>query len=119
MKIAIIDRDGSDKTTTATNHKSPAEWRPIPGSIECDREHEPERLSDSRWQTNQSGIGELFRHGHVETQSNDKMMEMVFRQGGRIDRRSSSARTPRGRNANCPKPGQGCSRRSTRASTRS
>ena len=84
MKLVILDRDGVINYDSEQYIKSPAEWRPIPGSIEAIA-----RLHQGGWRiavaTNQSGIGRgLFDMGTLNA-INDKMMEMVFRQGGRID----------------------------------
>ena len=84
MKLVILDRDGVINFDSDQYIKSPAEWRPIPGSIEAIA-----RLHQGGWRiavaTNQSGIGRgLFDMGTLNA-INDKMMEMVFRQGGRID----------------------------------
>jgi D-glycero-D-manno-heptose 1,7-bisphosphate phosphatase len=84
MKLVILDRDGVINFDSEHYIKSPAEWRPIPGSIEAIA-----RLSQNGFRitvaTNQSGIGRgLFDMGTLNA-INDKMMEMVFRQGGRID----------------------------------
>jgi D-glycero-D-manno-heptose 1,7-bisphosphate phosphatase len=84
MKLVILDRDGVINFDSDQYIKSPAEWRPIPGSVEAIA-----RLNQSGFRiavaTNQSGIGRgLFDMGTFNA-INDKMMEMVFRQGGRID----------------------------------
>ena len=84
MKLAILDRDGVINFDSDQYIKSPAEWRPIPGSIEAIA-----RLNQGGYRiavaTNQSGIGRgLFDMGTLNA-INDKMMELVFRQGGRID----------------------------------
>jgi len=84
MKLVILDRDGVINFDSDQYIKSPAEWRPIPGSIEAIA-----RLNQSGYRiavaTNQAGIGRgLFDMGTLNA-INDKMMEMVFRQGGRID----------------------------------
>jgi D-glycero-D-manno-heptose 1,7-bisphosphate phosphatase len=84
VKLAILDRDGVINFDSDQYIKSPAEWRPIPGSIEAIA-----RLNQSGFRiavaTNQAGIGRgLFDMGTLNA-INDKMMEMVFRQGGRID----------------------------------
>jgi len=64
--------------------KSPAEWRPITGSIEAIA-----RLHQGGFRiavaTNQSGIGRGLFDMATLNAINDKMMELVFRQGGRID----------------------------------
>jgi D-glycero-D-manno-heptose 1,7-bisphosphate phosphatase len=84
VKLVILDRDGVINYDSDQYIKSPAEWRPIPGSIEAIA-----RLNQTGYRiavaTNQSGIGRgLFDMGTLNA-INDKMMELVFRQGGRID----------------------------------
>jgi D-glycero-D-manno-heptose 1,7-bisphosphate phosphatase len=84
MKLVILDRDGVINYDSDQFIKSPAEWRPIPGSIEAIA-----RLHQSGYRiavaTNQSGIGRGLFDMATLNAINDKMMEMVFRQGGRID----------------------------------
>jgi D-glycero-D-manno-heptose 1,7-bisphosphate phosphatase len=84
MKLAILDRDGVINFDSDQYIKAPAEWRPIPGSIEAIA-----RLNQNGYRiavaTNQSGIGRGLFDMATLNAINDKMMEMVFRQGGRID----------------------------------
>ena len=84
MKLAILDRDGVINYDSEHYIKSPAEWRPIPGSIEAIA-----RLNQNGYRvavaTNQSGIGRGLFDMATLNAINDKMMEMVFRHGGRID----------------------------------
>jgi D-glycero-D-manno-heptose 1,7-bisphosphate phosphatase len=84
MKLVILDRDGVINHDSDQYIKSPAEWRPIPGSIEAIA-----RLNQNGYRvavaTNQSGIGRGLFDMATLNAINDKMMEMVFRQGGRID----------------------------------
>jgi D-glycero-D-manno-heptose 1,7-bisphosphate phosphatase len=84
VKLVILDRDGVINFDSDQYIKSPAEWRPIPGSIEAIA-----RLHQGGWRiavaTNQSGIGRGLFDMATLNAINDKMMEMVFRQGGRID----------------------------------
>ena len=84
MKLVILDRDGVVNYDSDQYIKSPAEWRPIPGSIEAIA-----RLNQSGYRiaiaTNQSGIGRGLFDMATLNAINDKMMEMAFRQGGRID----------------------------------
>ena len=84
MKLAILDRDGVINFDSEHYIKSPAEWRPIPGSIEAIA-----RLNQNGYRvavaTNQSGIGRGLFDMATFNAINDKMMELVFRQGGRID----------------------------------
>ena len=84
MKLVILDRDGVINYDSDQYIKSPAEWRPIPGSIEANA-----RLNQNGYHvavaTNQSGIGRGLFDMATLNAINDKMMELVFRQGGRID----------------------------------
>ena len=84
MKLAILDRDGVINHDSDQYIKSPSEWRPIAGSIEAIA-----RLNQHGYHiavaTNQSGIGRGLFDMATLNAINDKMMEMVFRQGGRID----------------------------------
>ncbi len=84
MKLVILDRDGVVNFDSDQYIKSPAEWRPIPGSIEAIA-----RLNQRGFRvavaTNQSGIGRGLFDMATLNAINDKMMELVFRQGGRID----------------------------------
>jgi D-glycero-D-manno-heptose 1,7-bisphosphate phosphatase len=84
VKLAILDRDGVINFDSEHYIKSPAEWRPIPGSIEAIA-----RLNQNGYRvavaTNQSGIGRGLFDMATFNAINDKMMELVFRQGGRID----------------------------------
>jgi D-glycero-D-manno-heptose 1,7-bisphosphate phosphatase len=84
MKLVILDRDGVINADSDKYIKSPAEWQPIPGSIEAIA-----RLHQGGFRivvaTNQSGIGRGLFDMATFNAMNDKMMELVFRQGGRID----------------------------------
>ena len=84
MKLAILDRDGVINYDSDFYIKSPAEWQPIPGSIDAIA-----RLNQNGFRvavaTNQSGIGRGLFDMATLNAINDKMMEMVFRHGGRID----------------------------------
>jgi D-glycero-D-manno-heptose 1,7-bisphosphate phosphatase len=84
MKLAILDRDGVVNQDSDAYIKSPAEWRAIPGSIEAIA-----RLNQGGYRiaiaSNQSGIGRGLFDMATLNAINDKMMEMVFRHGGRID----------------------------------
>lgn len=83
-KLIILDRDGVINVDSDQFIKSPAEWIPIPGSIEAIA-----RLNQAGYRvvvaTNQSGIGRGLFDMATLAAINDKMVEMVFRQGGRID----------------------------------
>ena len=84
MKLVILDRDGVINFDSDQYIKSPSEWRAIPGSIEAIA-----RLNQNGYRiavaTNQSGIGRGLFDMATLNAINDKMMEMVFRHGGRID----------------------------------
>jgi len=84
VKLVILDRDGVINQDSDQYIKSPSEWRPLPGSIEAIA-----RLCQGGFRvavaTNQSGIGRGLFDMATLNAINDKMMEMVFRQGGRID----------------------------------
>ena len=84
MKLLMLDRDGVINHDSDQYIKSPAEWRPIAGSIEAIA-----RLNQHGFRiavaTNQSGIGRGLFDMATLNAINDKMMELVFRQGGRID----------------------------------
>ena len=84
MKLVVLDRDGVVNFDSDQYIKSPAEWLPIPGSIEAIA-----RLNQNGWRvavaTNQSGLARGLFDMATLNAINDKMMELVFRQGGRID----------------------------------
>ncbi|MEO8102529.1 MAG: D-glycero-beta-D-manno-heptose 1,7-bisphosphate 7-phosphatase [Betaproteobacteria bacterium] len=84
LKLVILDRDGVINFDSDHFIKSPAEWKPIPGSIEAIA-----RLNQNGYRvvvaTNQSGIGRGLFDMATLNAINDKMMEQVFRAGGRID----------------------------------
>ena len=105
MKLAILDRDGVINHDSDQYIKSPAEWRPIAGSIEAIA-----RLNQHGFRiavaTNQSGIGRGLFDMATLNAINDKMMEMVFRQGGRIDALFFCPHTAE-ENCNCRKPKTG------------
>ena len=105
MKLVILDRDGVINLDSDRYIKSPAEWQPIPGSIEAIA-----RLHQGGFRvvvaTNQSGIGRGLFDMATFNAMNDKMMEMVFRQGGRIDALFFCPHTD-AENCNCRKPKTG------------
>jgi D-glycero-D-manno-heptose 1,7-bisphosphate phosphatase len=105
MKLVILDRDGVINFDSDNYIKSPSEWKPIPGSIEAIA-----RLNQGGWRvvvaTNQSGIGRGLFDMATLNAINDKMMEMVFRHGGRIDALFFCPHTNDDR-CNCRKPKTG------------
>jgi D-glycero-D-manno-heptose 1,7-bisphosphate phosphatase len=105
MKLVILDRDGVINFDSDNYIKSPTEWKPIPGSIEGIA-----RLNQGGYRvvvaTNQSGIGRGLFDMATLNAINDKMMEMVFRHGGRIDALFFCPHT-NDDNCNCRKPKTG------------
>jgi len=84
MKLIILDRDGVINFDSDQFIKSPAEWKPIPGSLEAIA-----RLNQAGYRvvlaTNQSGIGRgLFDMATLNT-IHDKMHKALAQVGGRID----------------------------------
>lgn len=105
LKLIILDRDGVINFDSDAYIKSPGEWKPIPGSIEAIA-----RMNRNGYRvvvaTNQSGIGRGLFDMATLNAINDKMMELVFRQGGRIDALFFCPHTA-DENCNCRKPKTG------------
>ena len=105
MKLIILDRDGVINLDSASFIKSPAEWKPIPGSVEAIA-----RLHQAGWRvvvaTNQSGVGRNLFDMDTLNAIHHKMHEAVNLAGGRID---AIFYCPHTADANCecrkPKPG--------------
>jgi len=105
MKLVILDRDGVINVDSAQFIKNPAEWKPIPGSLEAIA-----RLNHMGYRvviaSNQSGVGRgLFDMGALNA-INDKMYRALSHVGGRVD---ALFYCPHAADANCecrkPKPG--------------
>ena len=105
MKLVILDRDGVINFDSDHFIKSPAEWKPIPGSLEAIA-----RLTQAGYRvvvaSNQSGIDRgLFDMDTLNT-IHDKMHRAVRAAGGRID---AIFYCPHSADSNCncrkPKPG--------------
>ena len=105
MKLVILDRDGTINYDSDQYIKSPAEWKPIPGSLEAIA-----RLTQGDWRvvvaTNQSGIERgLFDMGALNA-IHAEMHRAVNQAGGRID---AIFFCPHAADSNCecrkPKPG--------------
>lgn len=84
MKLVILDRDGVINFDSPQYIKSPAEWKPIPGSIEAIA-----KFCQAGYRvviaTNQSGVGRgLFEMDMLNT-IHEKMHKAVAAAGGRID----------------------------------
>lgn len=84
MKMVILDRDGVINYDSKQFIKSPAEWRPIPGSLEA-----LAKLTEAGYRvvvaTNQSGIGRGLFDMDTLNAIHDKMHRAVHKAGGRID----------------------------------
>jgi len=105
MKLVILDRDGTINHDSDQYIKSPAEWKPIKGSLEAIA-----RLSQNGWRvvvaTNQSGIGQGLFDMATLNAIHDTMHRAVHQAGGRID---AIFFCPHAGDSNCecrkPKPG--------------
>ncbi len=105
MKLVILDRDGTINHDSEQYIKSPAEWKPIKGSLEAIA-----RLTQAGWRvvvaTNQSGIGRGLFDMAALNAIHDTMHRAVHQAGGRID---AIFFCPHAGDSNCdcrkPKPG--------------
>ena len=83
-QIVILDRDGVINEDSSAFIKSPAEWRPIPGSLEAIA-----RLNRAGYQvvvaTNQSGVGRGLFDIRTLTAIHQRMRQALAAVGGRID----------------------------------
>jgi len=84
MKLIVLDRDGTINIDSDQYIKSPAEWKPIQGSLEAIA-----RLTQADWRvvvaTNQSGLARgLFGISTLHA-IHDTMHRAVALAGGRID----------------------------------
>lgn len=84
MKIIVLDRDGVINQDSVHFIKSPAEWVPIPGSLEAIA-----RLNQAGYRvvvaTNQSGIERGLFDMDTLNAIHDKMLKTLATVGGRID----------------------------------
>jgi D-glycero-D-manno-heptose 1,7-bisphosphate phosphatase len=84
MKLIILDRDGTINEDSDQYIKSPAEWKPIRGSLEAIA-----RLSQGGWRivvaTNQSGIARGLFDMATLNAIHAEMHRAVNLAGGRID----------------------------------
>jgi len=105
MKLVILDRDGTINQDSDQHIKSPAEWQPIPGSLEAIA-----RLTQGGWRivvaTNQSGIARGLFDMATLNAIHAEMHRAVNQAGGRID---AIFFCPHAADASCecrkPKPG--------------
>ena len=84
MKLVVLDRDGTINYDSEQYIKSPAEWRPLPGSLEAIA-----RLTQAGWRcvvaTNQSGIARGLFDMATLNAIHAEMHRAVTQAGGRID----------------------------------
>ena len=105
MKLVILDRDGTINQDSDQYIKSPAEWKPIPGSLEGIA-----RLTQGGWRivvaTNQSGIARGLFDMTTLNAIHGEMHRAIGQAGGRID---AIFFCPHAADSNCecrkPKPG--------------
>ncbi len=115
MKLIILDRDGVINHDSDDFIKSPAEWVPIPGSLEAIA-----RLNQAGYRvvvaTNQSGIARgLF--DITTLNAIHQKMHAAAHQVGAESTPSSSARMRPTTTATAASPSPACSQRSPAAST--
>jgi D-glycero-D-manno-heptose 1,7-bisphosphate phosphatase len=105
MKIVILDRDGVINEDSESYIRSPAEWVPIPGSLEAIA-----RLSRAGWRvvvaTNQSGLRRRLFDIETLNHIHDKMHRALAEVGGRVDAIFICPCLPRER-CTCRKPAPG------------
>ncbi len=84
MKFVVLDRDGTINHDSDQYIKSPAEWKPIEGSLEAIA-----RLTQAGYRivvaTNQSGIARGLFDTATLISIHDTMHHAVAKHGGRID----------------------------------
>ena len=84
MKLLLLDRDGVINLDSDQYIKSPAEWKPIPGSLEAIA-----RLTQGGWRivvaTNQSGLSRGLFDMSTLNAIHTEMHRAVGQAGGRID----------------------------------
>ncbi len=105
MKLIILDRDGTINHDSDQYIKSPAEWKPLKGSLEAIA-----RLSQAGYRivvaTNQSGIARGLFDMTTLNAIHDALHRAVNQAGGRID---AIFFCPHAADSNCecrkPKPG--------------
>ncbi len=84
MKLIVLDRDGVINHDSAAYIKSPAEWRPIAGSLNA-----ISRLNHAGFHvivaTNQSGVGRGLFDMVALNAIHDKMHKALAQAGARVD----------------------------------
>ncbi len=98
MKILMLDRDGVINHDSDQYIKSPAEWKPVKGSIEAIA-----RLTQAGWRilvaTNQSGVARGLFDMSTLNAIHDVMHRTVIQAGGRIE---AIFFCPHAADAHCP-----------------
>lgn len=84
MKLVVLDRDGTINVDSDQHIRSPAQWKPIKGSLQAIA-----RLTQAGWRvvvaTNQSGIARGLFDMATLNAIHDTMHRAVHQAGGRID----------------------------------
>jgi D-glycero-D-manno-heptose 1,7-bisphosphate phosphatase len=105
MRLVILDRDGVINHDSEAYIKSPAEWEPLPGSLEAIA-----RLHAAGYKvvvaTNQSGIGRGLLTVETLARIHERMIDAVREQGGEIDDIVFCPHTPED-GCECRKPAPG------------
>ncbi|MDX1489527.1 MAG: D-glycero-beta-D-manno-heptose 1,7-bisphosphate 7-phosphatase [Acidiferrobacterales bacterium] len=105
IRLVILDRDGVINHDSESYIKSPAEWVPIPGSLEAIA-----RLHRAGYKvvvaTNQSGIGRDLLTLETVARIHEKMIAAVHERGGEIDDIVFCPHTPED-GCSCRKPAPG------------
>ena len=111
-RFVILDRDGVINHDSAAFIKSPAEWRPLEGSLEAIA-----ALVEAGFQvavvTNQSGIGRGLLSEAMLRSIHAKMLTAIERSGGRLAGIYHCPHAPEAR-CDCRKPAPGLLRRLNR-----
>ena len=84
MRLVILDRDGVINEDSDAYIKSPAEWVPIPGSLEaiarlCRYEYRVVIM------TNQSGVARGLYNMDTLNKIHNRMLDQIHQKGGQID----------------------------------
>ena len=118
MKLVILDRDGTINQDSDQYIKSPAEWKPIPGSLRGDRAPHPGRLARRGRDQPVGHRARPVRHGDAER---DPRRDAPRGRPGRRPHRRDFLLPARGgfRTASAASPSPACCSRSPRAWTSS
>lgn len=105
MKLVILDRDGVINQESRAYIKSPAEWLPLPGSLEAIA-----KFTQANYlvfvTTNQSGVGRGYFDLDMLQAIHNKMLHAVTELGGKIDKIYYCPHLPDA-GCNCRKPKTG------------